>query len=608
MRILFVLKGLALIRHFDGVMARLADAGHQILLAPTKFGDEESLPDALATHANCTVISDSAKRRGGVLGVSILRHVRDYVRFQEPALAGAEANRRRALANMVRVVSHATRELPPDLPDLRVSLNGHEVNRLRKAFSQLEALIPPDPGIMQFMTAHRPDVLLVTPLVSFGGLQSDFVKAARALGIPSACLVFSWDNLSNKGMMHERPDRTFVWNELQRQEAIELHGVDAGTVVATGAPRFDSFYRMRPSTTRATFCHALGLDPGKRLIVYLGSSPMVSPREPEFAERWVDTLRASSVEALRDAQIVIRPHPRLKPVWHEHPRFAKKTPPERRYPGVAVTDAKSATGDQALFDTLFHADAVVGLNTTAELEAGVLGKPVYTVRATEFAAGQTGSHHFHYLLRDQGGFVEYADTLEQHLTQLADGLAGRFDRDQLRTFVERFLRPRGIDTPVSPLLAAEIERWATEATSTDASAGAPTRRPDTAPEGPAGAPSDARLKTHDVAGPESGWVDQPTKTQVVYDKHPLFIYVSTHMEREWRVAPGAKEPWTVAWLDDSVRPGDVVYDIGANVGVFSLIAAANLDGQGSVVAFEPGYANFSRLCENCTAPSSLDTG
>ena len=129
----------------------------------------------------------------------------------------------------------------PNLPDLRVSLNGHEVNRLRKAFSQLEALIPPDPGIMQFMTAHRPDVLLVTPLVSFGGLQSDFVKAARALGIPSACPVFSWDNLSNKGMMHERPDRTFVWNELQRQEAIELHGVDAGTVVATGAPRFDSF-------------------------------------------------------------------------------------------------------------------------------------------------------------------------------------------------------------------------------------------------------------------------------------------------------------------------------------------------------------------------------
>ena len=47
-----------------------------------------------------------------------------------------------------------------------------------------------------------------------------------------------------------------------------------------------------------------------------------------------------------------------------------------------------------------------------------------------------------------------------------------------------------------------------------------------------------------------------------------------------------------------MRPGDVVYDIGANVGVFSLIAAANLGGDGTVVAFEPGFATFARLCEN----------
>ena len=45
-----------------------------------------------------------------------------------------------------------------------------------------------------------------------------------------------------------------------------------------------------------------------------------------------------------------------------------------------------------------------------------------------------------------------------------------------------------------------------------------------------------------------------------------------------------------------MHAGDVVYDIGANVGTFSLIAAL---GRGaSVVAFEPGYANFARLCEN----------
>jgi FkbM family methyltransferase len=68
------------------------------------------------------------------------------------------------------------------------------------------------------------------------------------------------------------------------------------------------------------------------------------------------------------------------------------------------------------------------------------------------------------------------------------------------------------------------------------------------------------------------------------------------MERQWRAASCAKEPWTVNWLRDAVGPGDVLYDIGANVGTFSLVAAKHCGAH--VVAFEPGYSSFARLCEN----------
>jgi FkbM family methyltransferase len=40
----------------------------------------------------------------------------------------------------------------------------------------------------------------------------------------------------------------------------------------------------------------------------------------------------------------------------------------------------------------------------------------------------------------------------------------------------------------------------------------------------------------------------------------------------------------------------VLFDIGANVGTFALIAARHC--RAHVVAFEPGYANFARLCDN----------
>jgi FkbM family methyltransferase len=47
-----------------------------------------------------------------------------------------------------------------------------------------------------------------------------------------------------------------------------------------------------------------------------------------------------------------------------------------------------------------------------------------------------------------------------------------------------------------------------------------------------------------------------------------------------------------------VRPGDTFYDIGANIGVFTLIAAQHTGAQGKVFAFEPHSATFARLLDN----------
>lgn len=56
-----------------------------------------------------------------------------------------------------------------------------------------------------------------------------------------------------------------------------------------------------------------------------------------------------------------------------------------------------------------------------------------------------------------------------------------------------------------------------------------------------------------------------------------------------------KEPDTIAWID-GFGDGEVLWDIGANVGVYSLYAAARK--RAKVVAFEPSFFNFSVLCRN----------
>jgi FkbM family methyltransferase len=47
-----------------------------------------------------------------------------------------------------------------------------------------------------------------------------------------------------------------------------------------------------------------------------------------------------------------------------------------------------------------------------------------------------------------------------------------------------------------------------------------------------------------------------------------------------------------------LRPGDTFVDVGANIGLFSLIAAQRLGNTGSVYAFEPTSKVFERLCQN----------
>lgn len=68
-----------------------------------------------------------------------------------------------------------------------------------------------------------------------------------------------------------------------------------------------------------------------------------------------------------------------------------------------------------------------------------------------------------------------------------------------------------------------------------------------------------------------------------------------NMHCAWRVETiYSKEPDTVAWIR-SMQPGQIFYDVGANIGLYTLLAAK----QGlSVFAFEPESQNYAVLTRN----------
>jgi FkbM family methyltransferase len=80
-----------------------------------------------------------------------------------------------------------------------------------------------------------------------------------------------------------------------------------------------------------------------------------------------------------------------------------------------------------------------------------------------------------------------------------------------------------------------------------------------------------------------------------YDKQDIFLVVSSQ-ETVMRLKSVAKEPFTVDWIERWVGRGEIFYDVGANVGAYSLVAARGAGAR--VFAFEPAGPNYHDLCRN----------
>lgn len=451
LRVMFAFLSPEFLRFYDSTMKELADRGYEVSVGVTRLRERK--------EARLEGLADPRVRLLGLIPkrtdvwTPMARAVRgtfDFVRYFHPRLAEASSLR----ARMKRKV------LPPWLSSLdRIeSLDDRALTRVFRLLASLESAIPISRRLRRFLDTHRPDLVVVSPLVDAASDQVDLVRAAQAKGIPVAAAIASWDNLTNKGHLRVQPDLVTVWNEHQRREAIEYHGVATERVAVTGAQLFDRWFERRPSQSREEFCAMVGLPSDRPIVLYTGSSIFIARSELEepFARRWIAALRASGDPVLRDASILIRPHPYNTAAWEtaDYRAFgAVAVFPRQRY----TPSAESARA--SFFDSLYYSAAVVGVNTSAMIEATILGRPVFAMLTADFAGTQEGTVHFHYLLPENGGFLRVARSLDEHTAQLSDVLhRPEVAREQSARFVSSFLRPHGVERPCTPILADALVR------------------------------------------------------------------------------------------------------------------------------------------------------
>jgi hypothetical protein len=376
-----------------------------------------------------------------------LRVFADYLHYLDPHYARAFKLRERARRMVPRPIARVV-----DLPIL------HHTAVLRvmiDALRRVERALPPSPAVRDFIAKQQPDALLVTPLLYMGSTQVDYVRWAKTMGLPSMLCVGSWDHLTTKGLIHEVPDRVTVWNEMQKLEAVQLHGVPADRVVVTGAQAYDHWFTATPQLSRAEFCVRVGLDPDRPFLLYLGSSGFIAPKETPFVLRWLQAIRDSSDVRLRELGVLVRPHPQNAEQWQDVDLRVFGNAAAWPRGGANPVDSESRAD---YFHSLHYSTAVVGVNTSGLIEAAIVGRPVHTILAPDFAATQSGTLHFSHLVTVNGGLLHTASDIAEHLRQISrlydesDNAAAR-----ARGFVEQFVRPGGIDCPATPRLVAAIE-------------------------------------------------------------------------------------------------------------------------------------------------------
>ena len=451
LRILVVMRHGGYVRNYDSVLAELAARGHEVLIgfevSKSKLrGEAEALDELVAQYANLRQIEfppagDDRRHRLA----RALRLALDYLRYLGPEFRDADTLRARArdmAPAPVRVLGQV-----PGVGRTRIACLAARLVRTMERRTGIPATI------VDLLRKRRPDVVLVTPLVQFGGSQTDVLRAARRVGVPTGVLVASWDNLTNKGLIHEVPDRVIVWNESQRAEASQLHGVPPDRVVVTGANSYDHWFTWSPRSDREEFCARIGLPADRPIVLYLSSSPFIAADEVPFVRRWLAAVRLADDALIRRVSVLVRPHPLAGPQWQD---VDLASPAATVWPraGANPTDDDSRSD---LYDSIFHSAAVVGLNTSAQIESAIVDRPVLTVLDPEFAGTQEGTLHFRYLPRENGGPLLVARALQEHLGQLAASLVSDDHVYANRRFLEHFVRPHGLDDPATPRVVRAIE-------------------------------------------------------------------------------------------------------------------------------------------------------
>jgi CDP-glycerol glycerophosphotransferase (TagB/SpsB family) len=284
------------------------------------------------------------------------------------------------------------------------------------------------PAMESLFDRYKP-VLVIAANPGLVFSEVPVLRTARRRGVRSMAIDPSWDNFTNKLIPVRQVDRLVVWNEIMKEQAVNLHGYDPSAISVAGAPQFDPHFRAR--TPRAEFFARIGADPARKLIA-LTTTPRSLYSHHDHVLR--ELVKAMHRGGLTNAQVLVRLHPRDEVDAYKEFAHTPHVIIEKPFRDtVKVADGLAIDvmpeNQKHLGDTLCHADVVVNVASTITIEACIFDTPVVNINfdgpdASPYVKSARRYYSFtHYVNITSRGAVRVATSAEELVREVAAYLA-----------------------------------------------------------------------------------------------------------------------------------------------------------------------------------------
>ncbi|WP_167342329.1 UDP-glycosyltransferase [Nonlabens sp. SY33080] len=225
---------------------------------------------------------------------------------------------------------------------------------------------------------HKPDLVFCTTQRATQGIAP--VLAAQDLGIPTACWVYSWDNLP-KGMSTIETDYYFVWSELMKEQLLHYYPkIKSNQVYVTGTPQFEPHYSEELYISREQFLSEHNLDKNKEYICFSGDDTTTSPLDHLYLRDTAIAVKNLNARGY-NLGIIFRPVPvddsnRYDEVLKEHVDVITTIKPLWKPMGNSWNQMMPTKDDFALLvNTCRHCELVVNICSSMVFDFVIHDKP-----------------------------------------------------------------------------------------------------------------------------------------------------------------------------------------------------------------------------------------